>query len=398
MLPNQEEQNMGKNEKMAYLEEIRLRYRKGNKKLKTKILDEFCAVCGYHRKYALKLLWSPFRRKEPKPKPRGRKSVYAVTNVLTPLKNIWLATDQMCSKKLKAALPFWLPFYEESYGDLAKDVKDKLLKISAATIDRLLRPSKAIHKKKGLCGTKPGSLLKNQIPIKTDNWDIKKPGFCEADTVAHCGNSLCGDFAWSITLTDIYCCWTENRAVWGKGAGDIVKQIENIEKNLPFKLLGFDCDNGSEFLNYHLMRYFSARPKEQMVQFTRSRPYHKNDNAHVEQKNWTHVRQLFGYDRFNKQALIPLMNDLYSNECSLLQNYFYPTMKLISKERINSKYRKKYDVPKTPYHRLLASDHISNTIKQKLIQTYGQLNPLVLQNIIRKKLNHIFRCLNSQVY
>ena len=313
---------MGQKENKTYLNQIRLRYRKAVKKLKTKILDEFCEVCSYHRKYALRLLWKPFRRQKPKAKSRGIKSVYNDPAVLKPLKNIWLATNQMCSKKLKVALPLWLPFYVEENRALPQEVRDKLLRISAATIDRLLKPVKAKYKMKGLCGTKPGRLLKNQIPIRTDNWDIKKPGFCEADTVAHGGNSLSGDFVWSITLTDIYSTWTENRAIWGRGSSEVIEKVRDIEEKLPFRLLGFDCDNGSEFLNRHLIRYFSNRPKELMVQFTRSRPYHKNDNAHVEQKNWTHVRELFGYDRFDKPVLMELMNDLYRNEFSLLMNFF----------------------------------------------------------------------------
>ena len=175
-----------------------------------------------------------------------------------------------------------LGHYELEYGKLSEEAKSKLLTVSPATIDRLLKPYKIEHKRKGLCGTKPGSLLKNQIPIRTGNWDITKPGFCEADTVAHCGTSLSGDFVWSLTLTDIFSTWTENRAIWGKGSKDVVDQIKDIENKLPFELLGFDCDNGSEFLNYHLIRYVSDRPKARMVQFTRSRPYHKDDNAHVE--------------------------------------------------------------------------------------------------------------------
>ncbi|HLC06618.1 MAG TPA: ISNCY family transposase [Candidatus Babeliales bacterium] len=381
---------MGHKEKKAYLAAIRKRYRKGNKELKTRILDEFCAVCKYHRKYASNLLWQPFRKKRSKTKKRGKRSIYNQSYILEPLTKIWLSTNQMCSKKLKAALPIWLPFYEDEYGQLLEESKNKLLVISASTIDRLLKPNKAKFKRKGLCGTKPGSLLKNQIPIRTDNWDITKPGFCEADTVAHCGNSLSGDFAWSLTLTDIYSAWTENRAIWGKGSQGVLEQIQDIESKLPFQLLGFDCDNGSEFLNHHLIRYFSDRPKAKLVQFSRSRPYHKNDNAHVEQKNWTHVRQLFGYDRFDKKPLIPLMNDLYRKEYSLLQNYFCPTMKLLSKERVNSKYRKKYGIPQTPYQRLLTSDHIHPDAKQKLTRIYESLNPFILRRNIETKLKNIF--------
>jgi len=383
---------MGQNEKKAYLEAIRLRYKKARKKQKAQILDEFCIVCKYHRKHGIRLLGKSFRQNKSKlPRKRGAESVYNQPCILGPLIKIWLSTYQMCSKKLNAALPQWMPFYEQEYGKLPEEVKNKLLLISPATIDRLLKPSKIKYKRKGLCGTKPGSLLKNQIPIRTSNWDITKPGFCEADTVAHCGNSLMGEFAWSLTFTDIFSCWTENRAIWGKGSKDVLEQVRDIENNLPFKLLGFDCDNGSEFLNYHLIRYFSDRPKEKAVQFTRSRPYHKNDNAYVEQKNWTHVRQLLGYNRFGNKALIPLMNDLYSNEYGLLQNYFCPNMKLISKERINSKYHKKYDKPQTPYQRLLACNDISSEFKQKLIATYLLINPFKLRKCIEEKLNNIFK-------
>ena len=188
---------MGRNEKRAYLKEIIIRYRKAKKKHKVGILNEFCAVCNYHRKHAIRLLGTPFRQSKPKPKRRGIKSTYNNPDILEPIIKIWLATYQMCSKKLKVALPQWLPFYEHEYGKLPEEVKNKLLLISPATIDRLLKPSKIKHKKRGLCGTKPGSLLKNQIPIRSGNWDITKPGFCEADTVAHCGNSLVGDFVWS---------------------------------------------------------------------------------------------------------------------------------------------------------------------------------------------------------
>lgn len=358
--------------------------------MKAKILDEFCAVCSYHRKHAIRSLGAPFRRIKPKAKKRGSKSIYNKDYIVKPLVKIWLATNQMCSKKLKAALPLWLPFYEGEHGKLTDEAKAKLLTISHATIDRLLKPNKVKYKRKGLGGTKPGSLLKNQIPIRTDNWDITKPGFCEADTVAHCGNSLSGDFVWSLTFTDIFSGWTENRAIWGKGSGGVLEQIKDIEKRLPFELLGFDCDNGSEFLNHHLIRYFSDRPKERAVQFTRSRPYHKNDNAHVEQKNWTHVRQFLGYERFEKKVLVPLINNLYSSEYTMLQNYFCPNMKLASKKRINSKYYKKYDQPQTPYQRLLTSHDVTSEAKQKLTTIYQLLNPFKLRRSIENKIKNIF--------
>jgi hypothetical protein len=210
----------------------------------------------------------------------------------------------------------------------------------------------------------------------------------EADTVAHCGMSLAGNFVWSLTLTDIYTCWTENRATWNKGAEGVIEQIKNIEKSLPFELLGFDCDNGSEFLNYHLLRYFTEN-REKAIQFTRSRPYKKNDNAHVEQKNWTHVRHLFGYDRFENQAVVALMNDLYRNEWSLYQNHFVPTMKLIEKIRIGSKYRKKYSLPETPYQRVIQSPDVKDEVKLALVKLHNTLDPFALKQKIEEKLRLI---------
>ncbi|MDA8384079.1 MAG: integrase [Betaproteobacteria bacterium] len=378
---------MGKHERRAYLEQIRGRYQRAKRADKAKILDEFCAVCGYHRKHAIRLLK---RRRKAQPKVRpGRKPRFDHPQLLQAIRTIWLASDQMCSKKLKAALPLWIPHYEAEYGPLEPAVKALLEEISTSTLDRLLKPIRVEMPGKGLSGTKPGTLLKNQIPIRTDNWDISQPGFVEADTVAHCGNSLAGDFVWSLTLTDIHTGWTECRATWNKGAEGVVAQIKSIEKALPFRLKGFDCDNGSEFLNYHLLRYFANHRNK--PGFTRSRPYKKNDNAHVEQKNWTQVRQLFGYHRFDDPLLVDLMNDLYANEWSLLQNYFSPSMKLKEKTRVGSRYVKKYHDPETPYQRIMDSPHITKAKKRRLESTFLALNPFELKRRIEAKLKLIFK-------
>jgi hypothetical protein len=378
---------MGKNERQAYLKAIRSRYRRARKKTKAGILDEFCAVCDYHRKYAIRLLNQPV--KTGKKRRTGPKPIYASAELLTALKRIWFASDQMCSKKLKAAIPLWLPFYETVYKALSPETQDKLLSISAATIDRVLKPVRVAYGRKGLSGTRPGTLLKTQIPIRTDFWDVAQPGFMEADTVAHCGDSLAGDFVWSLTMTDILTTWTENRATWSKGAAGVLVQIKDVEAELPFDMQGFDCDNGSEFLNWHLLRYFTDHPS--VTSFTRSRPYKKNDNAHVEQKNWSHVRQLFGYDRIEDPGLVALMNDLYANEWSLYQNHFIPSMKLREKKRINSKYYKKYDAPRTPYDRVMASEHVSDEEKERLKTVHQALNPFILKKNIEKKLRVIFK-------
>ena len=365
--------------KREYLLAIWERYQRVGRRFKSKILDEFCAVCGYTRKYAIGLLSRKPRRRQCKPGPRRRYD----GQVLEPLKVIWLAAEQMCSKRLKAALPLWLPFYEQEHGPLVEAVRKKLLQISAASIDRLLKKERARYRGKGLCGTRPGGLLKHQIPIRTDNDDVDRPGFLEADTVAHCGNSLAGDFIWSLTFTDIFCQWTENRATWNKGAQGVLGQVKDVEANLPFELLGFDVDNGSEFLCFHLWRYLLDRPRP--VPLTRSRPYRKNDQAHVEQKNWTHVRQLLGYQRLEQPELVPLINELYRT-WGLLHNFFCPNLKLLSKTRKGAKTIRKYSPPQTPYQRLLESKHLSQEQKQKLQNRFQQLNPLQLKREIEQKL------------
>jgi hypothetical protein len=376
---------MGQKEKRAYREVILQRYASSSRKVKKQILDEFCAVCGYNRKYAIRLLHRRPQRKKHKP---GRKSQYNNPCFIKVLLNIWKATDFMCSARLKATIPMWLPFYEQTFEPLAPDIRSLLLTISRATLDRVLRPLRKKHGK-GLCGTKPGTMLRNQIPIKTDNWDITSPGFMEADTVAHCGNSLAGDFVWSLLMTDIHTAWTECRAVWNKGSHNVVEQVKNIEQHLPFPLQGFDCDNGSEFLNYHLVRFFTDRYVP--VKFTRSRPYKKNDNAHVEQKNWAQARHLLGYDRIENPDALPLINDLYANEWSLYQNHFCPSVKLLTKTRIGSKYKKTYDAPKTPYQRIMESKQIPEKTKTHLTQIRNTLNPFKLKKSIEHKLKAIFR-------
>jgi len=377
---------MGQRERKAYLESILPRYKAAGKHAKKLILDEFCAVCGYNRKYAIRLLNKPANRT--KTAKRGRKSKYNNPLFLKVLHEIFKACDYMCSIRFKAVIPQWLPYYEQEYGAVADEAKTLLNSVSRATLDRILKPIRAKHQK-GMCGTKPGTLLRNQIPIRTDNWDINSPGYMEADTVAHCGGSMAGEFVWSLTMTDIHTGWTECRAVWNKDSVGVREQIKDIESKLPFKLLGFDSDNGSEFINHVLVDYFANREKP--VQFTRSRPNKKNDNAHVEQKNWTHARHLLEYHRIDDSALLAMINDLYANEWSIYQNLFCPSMKLIHKERFKSKYRKSYEKPKTPYQRLVESDKIPQNIKKQLNTTYNTQNPFILKNKIQLKLKAILK-------
>lgn len=372
-------------ERQSYLFAIFMRYKDANRAEKVKILDEFCAVCTYNRKYAIRLL-----KKGPVPHKQksGPKPTYNEATVIEPLKRIWFASDQACSRRLKEIIRLWLPSYESTYGSLQQEIKDKLSSISHATIDRLLQPVRAGYKIKGHCTTKPGSLLKSHIPIQFSHWDIQKPGYLEADTVAHCGDNIAGNFAWSLTVTDICTGWTENRAMWNKDSGPVYERISDIEATLPFETLSFDCDNGLEFINHALHDYFTKREKP--VLFTRSRPYKKNDNAHVEQKNWTHVRNLFGYDRLDNKYIVALMNDLYRKEWGLFQNHFMPVMKLQHKERIGAKYKKTYDTPKTPYHRVLESNYVADTTKEKLEAIHKTLNPFTLKAEIENKLTEKF--------
>lgn len=377
---------MNRREKWHYVEEIRLRYHTSKKQEKKVILDEFCKTSHYHRKHAIYLLHKG--SVEIPKKRRGPKQRYAPEQILLPLERIWLATDMMCGKRLKKAMPLWLPHYEKVYEPLSEELRQQLSSVSAATLDRLLQGHRHHKKLRGISGTRPGYLLKNQIEIKTEHGDVQEPGFLEADTVAHCGSSMSGEFVWSVTFVDIWSGWTEIRATWNKEAQGLVEQVEEVERVLPFNLRGFDCDNGSEFLNYQLLRYLQNR--EEPVHFTRSRPYKKNDNAHVEQKNWTGVRHIFSYYRLDQKRFVDLMNDIYKNEWSLLLNFFYPSMQLKEKIKVNSKYRRIYNPAQTAYQRLLNSSLISKEKKRELTEVYKKLNPFQLKKNLEKKLKHLF--------
>jgi len=377
---------MSRKSKKEYLLAIWDRYQRVGRKYKSKILDEFCDVCGYARKYAIELL---SRKPNARAKRPGPKAKYDQA-VLEPLKAIWLLAEQMCSKRLKVALPIWLPFYEATYGALNDVVRTKLLRISPATIDRLLKKARARYPRRGLSGTRAGpEALKSQIPLRTDNADINKPGFLEVDTVAHCGNSLSGEFVSSLTFVDIFSQWTENRAIANKGAAEVLRQVKAVEQALPFPLLGFDVDNGSEFLCWHLWRYFLDRLNP--VDLRRSRPYKKNDQAYVEQKNWTHVRQLLGYERLEGgEELVNAIDELY-RLWDLLHNFFCPTLKLKKKTRKGAKTIRKYEIPETPYQRLLNSSDVSEADKAALRARFAELNPIQLKKQLEEQLRKVFR-------
>jgi hypothetical protein len=382
---------MSNKAKKEYLKNIQPRYQKASKSEKIHMLNEFCSVCHYNRKYAIRILNGDIAsHPHRKPAKRGPKQKYDHPDLLNTLKHLWRVTNLPCSKRLKALIPLWLPFYPYH---LPETVKENILNISPATIDRLMKPMRARFNKLGLSTTKPGSILGKHIPIKTGQWDEFLPGYLEADTIAHCGNSVAGMFVYTINCVDIATGWNIQRAVWGKGESGVIKAIHDIELTVPFRLRGFDCDNGSEFLNWHLYRHLSHR--KQPVQFTRSRPYQKNDNAHIEEKNWTHIRQYLGYQRFDKPELVGLLNDLYTSQWYLYFNFFIPSVKLISKVRVGSKIIKKHDTPKTPFQRLMESDAVPKKTKEKLKKQLEELNPFELQKQMSKKIKNILKIVNN---
>jgi len=374
---------------MNYLKQIHHRYHKSNSSSKTRILDEFCKVCDYARKYAIRKLNAPLPYDDrPKPAvPKMRKKKY-LNETITMLEIIWKATNYLCSVRLHAAIPIWLPRMKDQYH-VSDNVRKQLLSISPSTIDRRLKDKKQKLKRSIYGTTKPGSLLKQQIPIKTDRWDTKEPGFTEVDLVSHSGNSADGDFIHSCNVTDIFTTWTETRAIMGKGQHATLEAIEDIQKDLPFKLQGIDSDNGSEFINYHLLKYCFLHN----IQFTRSRPYKKDDNAHIEQKNWTNVRKFFGYIRYDSGISLDAMNDLYRNELKFIQNLFLPSQKLIKKVRLGSRYVRKYDKPLTPLQRLLSckSKNIDKNKLKRFVELFYSLNPFLLSMAIDDKINNIYK-------
>ena len=364
----------------AYTDEIRDRYKNAKRKQKSAILDEFCQVCGYRsRKHAIQILngkaKGPDARKRPGPASR-------YIDALSDLKALWRLMSYICSKKMKAAMPLWLPFYRTS--DRRKAL---LLQMSPSTIDRLLK----LHRRslgKGLSTTRPSIKMKTKIPLKLLDGETKVPGFVEGDTVAHCGNSIAGEYANTLTVVDLFSGWTELRSCWTKDATGITSAVKKIESRVPFTLVGFASDNGSEFINDVLYSYFSKRPAP--INFVRRRAYKKNDNAHVEQKNWTHVRELFGYERFDDPSLVPLMNEIYQAYWCPLQNYFTPSMKLVAKERIGGSIKKHYDEPKTPAQRLLDCSLVPEADKVRIGSEVHSRNPIDLKQRLDQKLKEFF--------
>src|SRR5947207_868684 len=376
--------SMSKELKREWLPKLQVRYARRNREGKSRMLDELCEDYQYERKYAIKLLSGGLAPALGRVHPGPERRYEQIQPVV---QYIWLKAEQPCGKRLVPILRQWLPYYERRFGKLSQ--RQLLRKISSATLDRLLVSARAEYPGRGRCGTKPGSLLKTQIPIRTGTWDLTRPGYLEADSVAHCGASLAGDFIWSLTYTDIFTGWTEGRAVWNKGAEGVLAATQDMEGTLPFALLGFDCDHGSEFLNHHLWGYLAQRPCP--VEFTRSRPYHKDDNAHVEQKNWMWPRQLLGYGRLEDAALVNRICTVYKEVWGPLQNFFLPCLKLKRRWRERSHWRRRYELPRTAYDRLCAPGILSLKQRSQLRERYAALDPFQLKDELERQLKPILQ-------
>jgi hypothetical protein len=378
--------SMSRTSRRDYWQRIYPRYQKASRREKERILDEFCANCSYHRKHAIRLLNGPLPSATPSRKRRRRRGAIYGPQVLSVLKAVWEAADYPWSVRLKALLPVWMPWIRRRFR-LGPKAEQQLLQISARSIDQRLRSYKRKRRRRLYGRTKPGTLLKHQIPLKTERWDVQVPGFTEIDLVSHSGNSASGDFCYSLNLTDIHTGWTETRAVLGKSQEAVRAALEEIRQALPFPLRGIDSDNGSEFINDHLFRYCRARA----IQFTRGRPYKKDDNAHIEQKNWTHVRRLLGYVRYDTAAARDAIYNLDGNELRVFQNLFLPSVKLVRKERIGSRLRRHYGAPETPFERVSASPVADGERVAELQRQQRIIDPFHLSATVQAKLESIFR-------
>jgi hypothetical protein len=381
-----EEFRMARQSKREYLRSIHERYRRAGRAEKTAMLEEFCKVCGYNRKYAIWLLKRPLSQSKAVRRRTVRSVTYSKTAITTLVK-VWEASGFLCSQRLKAALPQWLPWIKKHF-EINQELEKQLLAISARQMDRRLFVHKRAAKRRLYGTTRPGSLLKHMIPVKTEHWDVTLPGYLEIDLVSHSGASAAGEFLYTLDCVDIASGWVERQAVMGKGQHGIVEALRQIEQRLPFRLRGIDSDNGSEFINAHLFNYCQQRPKDQSVQFTRSRPYKKDDNAHVEQKNWTHVRKLLGWQRYDTAEALQMINSLYE-KLRIFQNLFQPSMKLSRKIRKGSRVVRRYDQPATPLERVLQLAEKTSQL-QALKSLAKNTDPFELSRHIDQQLDRLY--------
>ena len=370
-----------RNEVLAKMQQ---RYDRAGLEYKSRLITQAVELFGYHRKAAIRALRRRPKAQAGAPYAMGRPREYDPEKLLKVLKPIWLSALQPCGKRLVAALPDWVGGYEQDHRKLDGDLRRSLLSASAATLDRLLRPLRAQHRRRG--GTRPGSLLRQEIPIRTE-WAGEGAGYLELDTVALCGGSLDDRHAWMLDAVDIRTTWVEMRGLPNRGQAVTLEQIRDVEQSLPFALVGLDSDNGGEFINHHLVAY--AHQRARPLALSRTRPYRKNDNAHVEQKNYTHVRQWFGYERHDNHAVVPLINAVCKGALGQLLNFFLPSLKLESKRREGSKTRRVYGPAQTPLQRVLECDQVSSTEKARLRALRDQLNPFGLRREVDRYLKEI---------
>src|SRR6266478_785418 len=366
------------------LKKLRGRYQSAGAEHKGKLLDQAQALLGYHRKAAIRSLRAP--TVEPVPRIISGRPVSYEPRVLMPwLRPIWQGTDYACGRRLAAMLPEWIPAYEQYERKMPGEVREKLLSASGRTLDRLLEPLRGQGAGRSL--TRPGTLLRHQIPIRGSVWEEGKAGWLEVDTVALCGGSVAGEFVWMIDGVDYATTWVELRAMWGRGQVGTLAALQDVEASLPFCLLGLDSDNGGEFLNYHVLNWLQKRKRP--VFMTRSRPYKKDDNAHVEQKNWTHIRQCFGYERHDNPEVVEPINALVKGAYGQLLNYFHASLKLERKEHKGGRVQRIYGQAQTPMARVLASAQVTPQTKRRLEGEKAQLNPFALKQEVARSLKEI---------
>ena len=378
-----------------YLNKIRFRYRESVKKEKTCFLSEAEKITDLTRKHLIRVL-NDFEELVPVKIGKGKPPIYREEILLPHVRFLWISMERISGKRMKAALVDWLPHYEAEGFDT--NVHRLLEQMSASTLERFLSKLRGeTRANKGLVTTKsPSRFMKNKVPLATLDKKVDRPGHFQGDTVGHCGTSTEGAFANSLTLTDIDSTWTENRATFTKKGREIRTQLVDVQKNLPFKIIALNVDNGSEFLNGPVLEFVSIKVDgHSAIDYTRSRAYKKNDNCYVEQKNFTHVRELFGYERIDSPELVVMMNEIYKECWNPMHNFFIPTFKISEKYRVGSKIIKKYDKPKTPFQRLMESEHISNEKKLELREQKRKLNPFLLATTLEKKLGVFFEVLRK---
>jgi len=368
--------------------EVLPRYLKANKEEKRKILDEFSATTGYHRKSAIRKL------REIQMTPHIKESVAGIhvrkrermydNYVEAVVEKIYEALGGIGSRRIHSQVSIILS-KGIKFGHIKTDsiTEMKVRVMSRSTLDRMITRVRERNAIKGISTTRPGTLLKSEIPLRVGVWKETDPGFSEIDLVAHCGDNGSGMFISTLNTTDIATGWFEAEPVMGKAQERVLAGLQEIEKRVPYPMLGIDSDNGSEFINRQLYEYCQKRK----IIFTRSRPYKKNDNAHIEQKNYTTVRQVLGYQRFDTEEVFELMKTLYREPLRLYINFFQPSVKCIKKKRIGSRIKKVYDIAQTPYERVLAHPKIPEKTKETLKHLFETLDPFAL----RKEINDLVR-------